>query len=260
MPRVEFLIGGVQKGGTTALAHYLAQHPGIRLPSSKEAHVFDAPEFDEAWTATEIDARYAPHFPAGDVCALHGDATPIYIAHPMLIARIARYNPEMRWILLLRDPVDRAISQYHMERARGLESWPMLPAFLLERLRLAGHLDDLSDRSPLRTHGYLWRGDYARQLDALYACFPRRQVLPIRSDHLRADPLGTLDAVYGFLGVPAPATPPAVPRVFEGRYPPAPWWTRAAARVLLAPAMRRLERRHGIAFRPQPSSADARSA
>ena len=41
-PRVRFLIGGTQKGGTTALAHYLAQHPDVRLPKGKEAHVFDA--------------------------------------------------------------------------------------------------------------------------------------------------------------------------------------------------------------------------
>ena len=47
-PRVRFLIGGVQKAGTTALASYLATHPGLRLPAGKEAHVFDAPDFDDS--------------------------------------------------------------------------------------------------------------------------------------------------------------------------------------------------------------------
>ena len=50
-PRVRFVIGGVQKVGTTALATFLGAHPGVALPDGKEAHLFDAPEFDDAWDA-----------------------------------------------------------------------------------------------------------------------------------------------------------------------------------------------------------------
>ena len=104
------MIGGVQKGGTTALAHYLSAHPSIRLPAHKEAHVFDAADFDEAATVEDVDDRFAPMFPGGfaggDV--LHGDATPISIFHHRFIERIARYNPAMRWIVLLREPPVRA--------------------------------------------------------------------------------------------------------------------------------------------------------
>ena len=134
-PRVDFLIGGVQKAGTSALARYLAEHPEIALPRGKEAHVFDAPDFDEQWTPSDIDSRYADHFDSAPVDALYGDATPIYCFNPAFVRRIAAYNPAMRWILLLRHPVDRAISQYHMERARGDESWPFWPAMLLEQRR-----------------------------------------------------------------------------------------------------------------------------
>jgi hypothetical protein len=251
---VRFVIGGVQKGGTTALAHYLAQHPRIRLPDRKEAHVFDAPDFDDTWSPADVDARYASHFDdAADGAAaggerLHGDATPIYILHRRLVGRIARYNPAMRWIVLLRDPVERAISQYHMERDRGLERWPMLAAFALERFRLAGHLDDFSDGSPLRTHSYLLRGDYARQLDVLHAHFPAQQVLLLRSDLLRADPLVALARTYDFLGIEAPAEPPDVAPVFEGRYPPPGPIARMATGLLLGAALRRMRERYGIAF------------
>lgn len=255
-PRVRFLIGGVQKGGTTALAHYLAQHPLIRLPERKEAHVFDAPDFDERWTVEDIDARYAAHFPPeapdGVTSPLHGDATPIYILHPRLVARIARYNPAMRWILLLRDPVDRAISQYHMERDRGLERWPMLAAFALERLRLAGHGDDFSDGSPLRTHSYLLRGDYARQLDVLHSHVPASQVLLLRSDALRADPLAVLARVYDFLELAPPAGAVDVAPVFEGGYPATGRFARAATATLLAGATRRARARYGLDFTARP--------
>src|SRR3546814_8903849 len=109
-PLLSFVIGGAQKAGTSALARYLGAHPAIRLPRDKEAHVFDAPAFDEAGTAAQIDARFATHFDPADQAhaSLYGDATPIYLFHERFVQRIARYNPALRWHILLRDPVDRA--------------------------------------------------------------------------------------------------------------------------------------------------------
>lgn len=246
-PRIAFVIGGAQKAGTTALAHYLASHRGLQLPKGKEAHVFDAPDFDDAWCAADIDARYAPHFgPGAD--ALRGDATPIYMLHRRCVERIARYNPAMRWIILLRDPVDRAISQYHMERRRGFESWPMLAAFWLERLRLAGHRDDFGDGSPLRTKSYLLRGRYAAQLDVLYARFPAQQILLLASEDLRHDPAATLHRVCDFLRVAPLDERPIPQRVFEGRYPSPGPVVLGSLRLLLAPATRQLRKRYGISL------------
>lgn len=228
VPRVGFVIGGVQKGGTTALARYLAEVEGIALPKSKEAHIFDAPDFDEQWTVAEIDRRYAAHFDADDADhaanpaseILHGDATPIYVFHPRLIARIARYNPRMRWLILLRDPVERAYSHYQMERGRGAERWPAWAAFLFERWRLRGHHDDFSADSPLRRYSYRARGDYARQLDALYRHFPAEQVLLLQNARLNAEPAAVLNDVCAFLGLPGATLPAEYPRVFEGGYRP----------------------------------------
>ena len=218
-PRIGFVIGGMQKAGTSALASYLAEHPALRLPTGKEAHVFDAPAFDESATAADIDAAYAPHFPPGASDALHGDATPIYAFHPRLVARIARYNPAMRWIVLLRHPVDRALSHFHMERGRGKEHWPLWPAMLLERWRLRGHRDDLSALSPLRRWSYRARGDYAPQLESIRAHFPADQLLVLSDTDLRLQPGPTLDRACTFLGV-APFDPPPAPReVFAGSYP-----------------------------------------
>jgi hypothetical protein len=217
-PRVGFLIGGAQKAGTTALARFLSSHPALALPVGKEAHVFDAPDFDEGWSVADIDGRYASHFEPADDAHLAGDATPIYLFHPRLVERIHRYNPAMRWIVLLRHPVDRAISQYHMERERGLERWPFWAAMLLERWRLRGHEDDFSPASPLRLHSYRARGDYAAQLDALYARFPADQVLLLTNEALANTPVECLDRVCAFLRVPPLTVPAAPPRVFEGKY------------------------------------------
>jgi len=267
-PRLGFLVGGVQKAGTSALALYLAAHPGLALPSNKEAHVFDDPDFNDAWTAAEVDARSASHFDAGGVESgdagsgavdaggpesggrgrLHGDATPITLFHPTLVARVARYNPAMRWVILLRDPVERAISHHVMERARGHERRALLSAVLLERSRLRGRWNDWAPESPLRVCSYTARGRYAQQLDCLFAHFPREQVLCLRSADLAADPGTTVGRVLDFLGVPASLPVPAPARVFVGRYRPPPPWApgRLALRLLLRGEKAALRRRHGI--------------
>ena len=244
------MVGGVQKSGTSALAQYLRASPGLRLPVDKEAHVFDAPEFDEHWSASEIDAHSAERFPPTAPGTLRGDATPFYLFHPRCVARIARYNPAMRWIVLLRDPVERARSHHHMERSRGHERLPLWLAMLLERRRLRGHADDFARGSNLRRFSYRTRGDYARQLDVLYVHFPREQVLVLRSERLRVDPETCVREACRFLDVPPPAAGTRYDPVFVGDYPPVP--PRAFSTRLLHWLMRRelraMRDRYGIRF------------
>lgn len=255
-PRVRFLIGGVQKSGTTALASYLGAHPGIALPLRKEAHMFDAVGFDDGWDAEAIDARFAARFAAPDASRLCGDATPLTIFHPTLVARAARYNPAMRWILLLRDPVERAISHYFMERARGEEPLGLARAVLAERGRLRGHEDDWSGRSPLRKWSYAARGRYSRQLDVLFAHFDREQVLLLRTRDLAEQPAATVARSVEFLGLPASDGPAEYRKVFAGGYArvgvmsPGRWFLRLALRGEVA----QLRRRHGLDLQADASA------
>ncbi len=218
-PSIRFMLGGTQKGGTTALARYLMDHPQLALPRSKEAHVFDAPEFEERSSVGEINERYATHFDLPGDGRIKGDATPITMFHPTLVARVARYNPAMRWLILLRDPVERAISHYFMERGRGLEPRSLFGAVLLERWRLHKHGDDWSHNSPLRVFSYAARSRYATQIAVLRAHFPRKQILILRSSDLAQNPRKLAAEVTAFLGV-APRDFPSVHRVFEGEYRP----------------------------------------
>ena len=249
-PLIAFLVGGVQKAGTSALARYLGASQGLRLPVDKEAHVFDAPDFDDAWSPADIDTRYAARFADDAPDVLFGDATPFYVFHPRCVARIGRYNPAMRWIVLLRDPVERARSQFHMERARGHESLPLWLAMLLERRRLRGHADDFARGSNLRRFSYRARGDYARQLDVLYVHFPREQVLVLRSERLRNDPDACVREACRFLGVPPPAAGTAHEPVFVGDYPPASpdALDSRFLRWLMRRELQAMRERYGIAF------------
>lgn len=228
VPKIQFLIGGVQKAGTTALASYLADLPSVALPTSKEAHVFDTGDFQEDWSVEDVDARYASEFASQweSESVLHGDATPIYLLHSRFVERIHRYNPRMRWIVLLRHPVERAISQHHMERKRGHESLPLFAALLAERWRLRGKLDDFGAESPIRRHSYRLRSDYAPQLAVLYSHFPREQVLVLRSDALLSSPHAALSRIHDFLGLEPPHQGANVSPAFVGNYPrwgPSDW-------------------------------------
>jgi hypothetical protein len=207
-PLVSFVIAGVQKGGTTALWDYLRDDPDIALADEKELHFFD----DEArdWSAPDY-ADYHARFPdpAGRPC---GDATPIYTYWPRSLERIRAYNPAMRLIVILRDPVQRAWSHWRMEYARGAETHTFDWCVREGRQRLFG----ASPWGHHREFSYVERGFYGEQMERLFGLFPREHVLVLRSDDLRADPGPALAAVRTFLGV-GPAPSPVARDVHVGR-------------------------------------------
>lgn len=200
-PRVDFLIAGVQKGGTTALFDYLGDYPDIALSAEKELHFFD--DEGQDWAAPDY-AAYEAKFPARDGRPC-GEATPIYSYWPRSLERIAAYNPAMKLVLVLRDPVQRAWSHWRMEYARGAELRPFAWCIREGRQRLFqaepwGHHREFS---------YVERGFYGEQAARVLELFPREQVLILTSEGLRRDPAATLGRVRAFLGLPPAPTPPA---------------------------------------------------
>jgi hypothetical protein len=193
-PRVDVVVGGVQKGGTTALDQTLRGHPAMRMPSEKEPHWFDIDEnfVPEPRDVREYHALWGDKLSAGLCC----DATPSYLWWPGAVQRIHDYNPEMRWIVLLRDPAERAYSHWNMQRNRGNETLSFADALKAEPERLAS-----GSAVVQRRHSYLSRGFYAQQLSTLFARFPRDQVLVLRSDRLRSEFAATIGEVLDFLGL-----------------------------------------------------------
>jgi len=197
---VDFVIAGAQKSGTSALAHFLAQHPAIAM-ASREGHVFDSPDYSPAWTPEEIDARYARRIERRPATAVCGESTPIYLFLPDVASQLHRSSPSLKVIVTTRDPVERALSHYAMERARGNEHRPLWFALLAERWRLRLCSDPKGPESAARRHSYRSRGLYSGQLRNLFAVFPPRQVLVLRSDDLLRRHDETLENVFAFLGV-----------------------------------------------------------
>lgn len=198
---VNFLIVGTQKGGTTALGKFLAQHPEICFAPSKEVHFFDSVTYDPKAELTLLNQQYQQAFPNWQGQQLIGEATPIYMYFPFIAERIYAYNPQMKLIFLLRDPVDRAISQYQMERGRGLESLPLPIALALEPLRLWYDRDNFQEKSSRRCHSYVDRGFYARQILQMQRYFPPQQMLFLKTSDLWQHHQETLRKIYDFLGI-----------------------------------------------------------
>jgi hypothetical protein len=244
-PLPEFLVIGAQKAGTTALYAYLRWHPAITGPSWKEVSFFDRHWWrGERW--------YRGQFPLRSAGRLVGEASPSYLFHPLAPERVRSLLPDVRLIALLRDPVERAYSQYQHEVALGREPLSFEDALEAEEERTRGEVERLvaDPRAFSRDwwdHTYAARGLYAEQLERWLAVFPRNQLLVVATDELGEKPAETYAAVLSFLGV-EPHALDDYPRVFDRDYAPMRRETRAALAERFAEPNRRLERLLGRDF------------
>lgn len=191
--KVEFLIAGVQKGGTSALFEYLREMPGLQLPDVKEAHFFDDEESVD-WRKPDYGAY---HRLFSDDGRQWGEATPIYLYWPNSLERIAAYNPAMKLILLFRDPVERAWSHWKMEYSKRKETNSFQWCIREGRERVS--TGDPAAPSHHRIFSYVERGFYGKQVEHLLRLFPRSQCLFLRSEDLRDHPADILTGICSFL-------------------------------------------------------------
>jgi hypothetical protein len=198
----DFLIIGAAKGGTTSLYQYLDQHPEIYMSPIKEPRFFayegGAPDFKgpgdrsgrEAVTRLE-DYRALFAGRAREKAA--GEASPLYLYDEEAPARIARYLPDAKLIAILRDPAERAFSEYSMYVREGRERLSFRKA--CEECAARGH----AGWGP--GWQYVERGLYARQLRRYYERFRPEQIRVLFYEDLCRDPRALVRQVLEFLGV-----------------------------------------------------------
>ncbi len=200
----DFLVVGVQRGGTSSLFAALARHPQVLAPPIKELHHFD---HDRPWP----DLVYRAYFPRRGALAVRarhhgvravtGEATPAYLFHPEAAARVATVLPDVRAVVLLREPVARAWSHYQMLLRNGDGH--------IGSFREAVEAGAATMRAPRRPHDH-WvrplgrfalfeRGCYADQLTRWFGFFPREQVLVLRSEDWYEHQAETFAEVCRFL-------------------------------------------------------------
>ena len=132
---------------------------------------------------------------------VRGEATPIYVFLPEIASELKRYNPDLKLIVLLRDPVERAVSHYYMEKNKGYEQLPLWRALLCESRRLRRCVNPRRRGSAWRRHSYRRRGLYSVQLRNLLRHFDAAQVMLLRAEDLARQHDEALKRAFEFLEV-----------------------------------------------------------
>lgn len=189
----DFLGVGAAKAATTTLRDILVQHPQIYLPDAKEIHFFDMDENyrrgKEWYWKTAFSQRQDEK-----IC---GEFSPSYMYFDHVPRRILEsYGPDIKFIFILRNPVDRAYSHHRMHYLRGVEEKDFLQAIEAEPRRLR-----LGSQNDQRRYSYISRGQYSKQVKNFLNFFPRQQMYFLLFEEFVRMRATAVDDILRFLGV-----------------------------------------------------------
>jgi hypothetical protein len=211
----DFVIIGAKRGGSTSLYNYVLEHPSVSPLFPSRQHIKGVHYYDTQHARGL--AWYRSHFPrevAGRQVArpyrnpsVCGEASPYYLFHPLAAQRLAQDFPDVRIIVALRDPVERAYSHFKERTHHGGETLSFEDALAAEEARLNGEAERIVAQpgylsAEHENHSYLAQGRYLDMLPRWFALFPREQFHVIVSEDLYADPDRHINETWEFLGLP----------------------------------------------------------
>lgn len=188
----DFFLVGAAKSGTSSLANYLAQHPSVFMTEPKEPHFFGElarPPVREVKGMSE----YLGLFRGAPEGAKAGEASTSYLYSPEAAREIQAFRPDAKILVILRDPVDRAYSQYWNQVREGVEPLGFEEALRAEPERIA--------RGWRYGFHYVEAGRYAGQVARYLELFGPQNVNVHLFEDLKEDADGVSRDVFSFLGV-----------------------------------------------------------
>jgi hypothetical protein len=190
---------------------YLLQHPQFFGGLNKELHFFDY-RYEKGASWYQAMFPLERDLPVG---AITGEATPFYLFHPLVPARVAEILPKVKLLVLLRNPVDRAISHYYHAVRRGREKRPIMQALDEEQMLIGPEKARLANAEifkpeQFRRYSYTERGLYAEQLERWFRYFPRDQFFIRPSESFYSGGAQFMRDVFAFLEIDADFVVPDV--------------------------------------------------
>ena len=189
----DFYVVGAPKAGTTSIYNYLSQHPKIFVPEIKEPDYFSFPEVRDTYYNVHIVAdpeEYVNLYSEARSGQISGDFSPSYLFSAQSARRIAEKNPGAKILIVLRDPVERAISHYLMDVNSGLNTMS-----LMESISEKNKINSLFYRE------YVEGGRYDEQIARFKQYFPDSQIKVLQFENLKRDVQGFMNEIISFLGI-----------------------------------------------------------
>jgi len=199
----DYVICGAQKSGTSTLHEYLSQHPEICTSNTKEVRFFD---FDCIYK--KGTGWYEKYFEKCDRNKVVGEASPSYMNIPQAPRRMNETIPHSKLIFILRNPVDRAYSNYWHSVRKGRENLSFEKAIKREEKRVKKSSYNSKESSyNIRHFSYLERGKYAKHIKRFFQFYSEEQIKILIFENFKEEPIKHIQDVYRFLGVDDSFTP-----------------------------------------------------
>ncbi|MEM4245615.1 MAG: sulfotransferase [Candidatus Nanoarchaeia archaeon] len=200
----DFIIIGTMRSGTTSLNFDLAQHPCITPAAYDEIGFFDSNfELGLHWYRSLFPSILTKHWiKFHKKYFLTGEDTPFYFWNPLAAERIKKLLPDVKLIALLRNPIDRAYSNYHTAVRIGAEK-ASFEEQIQKELALQNEDNKENFARFIRQPSYLAKSIYADQLEIWFKLFNHSQILIITTEDLEKNPTKTLNQVFQFLNLPS---------------------------------------------------------
>ena len=202
----DFIIIGTARSGTTSLYYDICQHPCVLQAAYDELGYFDSNfHLGLNWYRSLFPTLFSKWLvKQKKQFAITGEDTPFYIWDPIVAKRILKNLPKIKLIVLLRNPVDRAYSNYHLGVRAGTENLSFEDAIKVEIKRL----EEINEESKSSIEkyairrSYLAKGFYADQLKIWFEIFNSNQLLIISTEDLKSNPQKVINKIYNFLEIP----------------------------------------------------------
>ena len=250
----DYIIIGAAKSGTTSLYEYMIKNPRIEPAITKQIHYFDK-YFSRGsnWYKTTFPKKSKKNKILKEFGEFQtGEATPMYMEHPLAPKRVHDLIPNVKLIVLLRNPVERAYSRYNMELKNNNENLTFEETIEQEPERLEGEFEKMKNDEnyfshSYDAHAYVTTGIYADQLERWFEYFPREQFLIIKSEDFFEQPNKIMNKVFDFLQISI-FKQDKFEKFREGNYPSMKPETREKLVEFFKPHNKRLYELLGIDF------------